>query len=447
VTDEPDAALSQGLDQWLRANAARLSTLDPDADDDADLEPLLDIVGDARVVALGESMHRIHEFFQVRHRIFRFLVRRAGFTAMVMESGFPEAWIVDGWVRHGGPGLREILNRGVTYHFGKCQEMLDQVAWIRQHNIHTERPVRFYGMDLPDSAASALPGVLLALDLLDEVDPQYAAATRTSLLACFRYLPGDRSGLAQAATTIKAYLDRPETERFGITARIGDLVERIRARRVEYVDASGDRDRVDAALRAAEVARSADAFLSAMTAGPTRTWPPANIRDAAMADTVAWILNREPRILVAAANGHVQKVPYLAPPFVTQAMTTLGQHLAERLGDDLVVIGSAYGGGQAWLHRPGPDDPDGHSTPFIEDVGASDPRSLDAALARAGIGDFAVDLRTADAAASAALDQTTGTHNGPYVQPADARRAFDAMVYIDQITPWHTWIDEHGHTR
>jgi erythromycin esterase len=446
VTHEADGALSEVLGGWLRANAVRLATLDPDADDEADLEPLLDIVGDARVVALGESMHRVHEFFQIRHRIFRFLARRAGFTALVMESGFPEAWTVNAWVRHGELGLHEILNRGVTYHFGKCQEMLDQAAWMRQYNIAAERPVGFYGMDVPDSAASALPGVLLALDLLDEVDPQYAAAARTRLLERFRYLPGDRSGLAQAASTIKAYLALPDTARFELTARIGDLVERVRARRLEYIDALGDRERVDAALHAAEVARSADAFLSAMSAGPTRTWPPANIRDAAMADTVAWILRREPRILVAAANGHVQKAPYLAPPFVAQAMTTLGQHLAEGLGDGLVVIGSAYGGGRTWLHRPAPDDLDGHSTPFIEDVGASDPASLDAALASAGIGDFAIDFRTADASAAGALDKTTGTQNGPYVQPADARRAFDAMIYVNRVTPWHTRIDERGRT-
>jgi erythromycin esterase len=95
VTDQHDDPLAR----WVRSHATRLATLDPDADDDTDLAPLLDLVGEARVVALGESMLRIHEFFQLRHRIFRFLVRRAGFTALVLESGFPEGLTVDGWLR------------------------------------------------------------------------------------------------------------------------------------------------------------------------------------------------------------------------------------------------------------------------------------------------------------------------------------------------------------
>lgn len=433
------------LADYLDRHANRLTTLDPDADDDSDLEPLLDIVGDARVVALGESMHRIHEFYLVRHRIFRFLERRAGFTALVLESGFPEGLLLDRWVGEGGArSIRDLLGRGVTYHFGKCQEMLDQAAWMRGRAL-VGAPVHFYGMDVPDSASSALPGVLAALDVLDEADPNYAAWLRDHVLALFGYLPSDRSGLAQAATAIHAYLGLADATRFELTARIGDLVARMRALRVDYAARLGDVRRVDAGIRAAESARDVDAFLAAMTAGPTRTWPPANIRDAAIADTVGWILEREQRIVVAAANGHVQKVPYVAPPFVASPMATMGQHLADRFGDDLVVVGSAYGGGEAWLHRPGPDDPPGHSTPFVEDVGSNEPTSLDAALGASAIGgDFYVDLRQADGAAAAALDATAGTHNGPHIQPADARRAFDAVVYIDRISPWQTWIDGRG---
>jgi erythromycin esterase len=75
--------------EWLRGNARRLRTLDPSDDDFSDLEPLRDIVGDARAVSIGESTHRMHEFYQLRHRMIRFLVRELGFTAHIMESGFP----------------------------------------------------------------------------------------------------------------------------------------------------------------------------------------------------------------------------------------------------------------------------------------------------------------------------------------------------------------------
>src|SRR5215510_7894342 len=114
---------------WLRDNAALLRTIDPEDEDFSDLEPLRDIVGDARVVAIGESTHRIHEFYQIRHRLARFLMTRLGFTGFVMESGFPEGLSADRWVA-GGPGdIDTILRRSITYHLGRCREMRDHLQW------------------------------------------------------------------------------------------------------------------------------------------------------------------------------------------------------------------------------------------------------------------------------------------------------------------------------
>ncbi|HYR10464.1 MAG TPA: hypothetical protein VEQ60_22000, partial [Longimicrobium sp.] len=69
----PDAA---GL-RWLAAHAAPLRTFDAPTDpaDDADLALFANVVGDARIVALGESTHGTSEFFQVKHRLLEYLVR------------------------------------------------------------------------------------------------------------------------------------------------------------------------------------------------------------------------------------------------------------------------------------------------------------------------------------------------------------------------------------
>jgi erythromycin esterase-like protein len=452
MTDPTDA-----VGEWLREHAARLDTLDPDAADDRDLEPLRELAGDARVVMIGESMHRIHEFYEFRHRLFRFLARELGFTGFVMESGFAEGLRVDDWIATGAGRPREVLETGVTYHMGKCHEMLDQLAWMREFHLSSGHPLHFYGMDLSGSAATAKPAVEACLPLLDAVDAPYAEVVRGSLLPLFDHLPADRSGLAWAAPAIHSYVELPDAVRFELTARIGELAERLQAMRVDYLAASGDRRAVDAAVRCGAIARHTDAFLAAMVTGPTRTYRPGNIRDAAMAETVEWILEREERIVVVAATGHAQRVPFNAPPFVPHGLTTVGQHLADRLGGQLVVIGSGYGGGDAWLHRPAPDGLPGHSVPFVEDLGASHPSSLDAVLGRAGVGDYLIDLRrvpaggadaagTAGAAVDAALAAVEGTQNGPYLQLGDPRVAFDAVYFVDRLSPWHTWIDAEGLT-
>ncbi|MBV8932074.1 MAG: erythromycin esterase family protein, partial [Kutzneria sp.] len=66
-----------------------LRTLDPAAPLD-DLAWLDEAVGDARVVAIGESAHYNHESYLLRHRLLRYLVERHGFTAYATESGFTE---------------------------------------------------------------------------------------------------------------------------------------------------------------------------------------------------------------------------------------------------------------------------------------------------------------------------------------------------------------------
>ena len=62
-----------------------------------------------------------------------------------------------------------------------------------------------------------------------------------------------------------------------------------------------------------------------------------------MAQTVGWILEREERVLILAHNLHIQRVPYglswLSETGSASAASSLGQHLAARLGDDYRVIG------------------------------------------------------------------------------------------------------------
>jgi erythromycin esterase len=392
-------------------------------------------VGDARVVAIGESTHRIHEFYRIRHRLTRFLVKELGFTAFVMESGFPEGLRVDDWMR-GGPGdLDDLLRGGITYHMGKCAEMRDQLTWMR------DAGVRFYGMDVSDSAASARPAVDACLAFLADADPAYAEAVRASLLPLFDYLPEDRAGLAWAAPALHAYLALDPAVRNELTMRIGELTERVGAQRVVYTAATS-RERVDLAYRCAATARHTDAFLQAMAAAATRTYAGANIRDAAMAENVEWILGREERIVVAAANGHVQRWPFSIPG-LTSGMTMLGEHLAASLGERMVVIATAFGGGTLFLHRAIPDGPPGHTETFTQELDSLDPDSLDALLATAGLPHYLLDLHgvpksgpIADAFAAARTIMT-----GMQPTPVDPMAAFDAVVYVDKVTPWHAFAE------
>ncbi|HJZ49760.1 MAG TPA: hypothetical protein VKE41_21430 [Roseiflexaceae bacterium] len=108
---------------WVRDHAIVADTLDPLSPLD-DLEPLREVIGDARVVALAESAHVLGEFELLRHRLLRFLAERCGFTVYALEAPFIEAHAIDAWVQ-GGPGTVAEVAIGVALDIGRCSEMHD----------------------------------------------------------------------------------------------------------------------------------------------------------------------------------------------------------------------------------------------------------------------------------------------------------------------------------
>ena len=64
-----------------------------------DYDPLLELVGDARFVLLGEASHGTHEFYQERASITQRLIAEKGFTAVAVEADWPDAYRVNRYVR------------------------------------------------------------------------------------------------------------------------------------------------------------------------------------------------------------------------------------------------------------------------------------------------------------------------------------------------------------
>ena len=71
------------LDGWIAARGIPFATVEP-VDDDSDLLPLRAVIGDAPYVGVGEATHGSHEFFAMKHRLFRFLFERMGFTVFTI---------------------------------------------------------------------------------------------------------------------------------------------------------------------------------------------------------------------------------------------------------------------------------------------------------------------------------------------------------------------------
>ena len=135
-----------------------------------DLQPLKKLIGNARIVALGEATHGTHEFFQMKHRLTEFLATEMGFTIFAMEGNLPEAFRIGDYVRT-GQGNPEQLVRGLAFWTWTTEELTNLVKWMRRFNESGKGHMQFAGFDMQ------LPGAAQqnTLAFLRKFDPTLAS--------------------------------------------------------------------------------------------------------------------------------------------------------------------------------------------------------------------------------------------------------------------------------
>ena len=124
----------------------RLFGTDPDLPTE-DLEPLHFIVGNARFIGLGESVHTVGGFYEMKHRIFRFLVEEMGVRALGFESPWIAAEVASEYVRTcEGSSLEATRSLLSVFESEETRALLE---WMCEWNQrHPKDPVHFYGFDI-----------------------------------------------------------------------------------------------------------------------------------------------------------------------------------------------------------------------------------------------------------------------------------------------------------
>ena len=297
---------------WVRAHEIPLATVEP-GHGFADLAPLRAIVGDARVVGLGEATHGTREIFRLKHRILEYLVSEMGFTVLAIETGLPESFAIDDYVL-GGPGDPEQLLAAESAVW-RTEELRDVVRWMREWNRTHTRKVHFQGLDMRRGAVAARE----THAYLECTDPAMLSSPSVRAFA----------HLADPA----AYLEitrRPKPELAALAAQARELVAWFESQRAQYVARSG----AESWWRAAMQARVLAQRFEWLAADDMRAR--VLVRERAMADNALRALeHRGPgtRAVVWAHNAHIAGDREADPPM-------MGVHLRVRLGSDYRAIGS-----------------------------------------------------------------------------------------------------------
>jgi erythromycin esterase len=379
---------------WLRQQAVVVRTAKPGSGLD-DLQPIAQMIGAARVVALGEATYGARELVQLRHRLVELLVGQLGFTAFALEAGGAEAMAVNDYVVHGKGDPRAAL-AGLGQWPWETEEMVDLVRWLRGYNAdpHHRRKVAFYGIDLQGTAE--------------------AARRVGSFIA--RVDRGDAARIAR--------LLAPVQRRVGaaISADLAAIAAQLIARKARYVarsSAAAWQDAEHCAQLLIQIDREA------------RANPRRRLRDRYLADNVRWILDHGPpgaKLVVWGHDGHVA--------FAHNLTYSMGMHLRAQLGSDYLAIGSViHHGSTASLQRA--DDQLRLVEQRLDPPAAG---SLEAALATVGRPQLVFDLRAAppgvagwfhsQVAARVALEPAH-----PQPVPTVLAEAYDALLYVEVATP------------
>jgi erythromycin esterase len=382
---------------------------------------------DATFVGLGEATHGSREFFQLKHRFVRYLVEEEGCRAFALEANFSEALALNDYVVDGDGDPRDALD-AIYFWTWNVESVLALVEWLRAFNADRPREdrVRFFGVD-----AQYTQGPVDALrEFFADVDPE------------FRDAIGDELAAAADDGTPPQQEDDTQNRATAADRVASEIQTRLDARGDEYAAATSE-GRVALARQHRRVLEQAADYKRQFPEDPTDTTDMtyASIRDEAMADNAEWVreFTGTDTLPVWAHDAHVARTGLQ----FGDGCPSLGQHLAERHGDDYWALGFAFarGGFQAY------DTAEDTETKLVRHA-LADPiedtieATLDDALGSPAV----VDLRAAREDdrlrewLAARPHFATGAGFDPTTDPAeelltyDYTDAFDALAFVPETT-------------
>jgi erythromycin esterase-like protein len=392
----------------------------------ADLDPLLERIGDARIVAIGEASHGTHEYYAWRAGLTRRLIEERGFSFVAVEGDWPDCYRVNRSVklREGADeDPRDALDafaRWPTWMWAN-DDVVEFCRWLRGFNAGRpdEQRVGFYGLDV----YSLWDSMHELIGWLREHEPEHVDQA-IQALRCFEPFGEDGAEYAFAS-------------RFGPSSceqAVVDLLHELMREHGTKQFAGDPEGRFSAEQNAAVVAE-AERYYRAMVQSSSESW---NVRDVHMVDTLDRLLGQAgEKAVLWEHNTHIGDAR--ATDMAAAGMVNVGQLLRERHGrQDVVLVGfGGYRGGViagdewgAQMRRmPVPAARNGSLEAFLQDILGED------ALIVVPHGDRPQWLdRRLDHRAIGVVYRPERERWGNYV-PTVVGRRYDAFLYLEDTSP------------
>ena len=321
------------LGEWVRKTAIIIES--PELQYDiGNIEPFSKLIGDAKVVCLGESRHDIHEQFVLKHRLIEYLIEEMGFRVFILEASLPYAEKINDYISGHNEDIDEIMSDMPGWFIWDTEEMKDIIVWMKKYNEKQKEnnKIQFFGIDI----VAPVYGLNKVTNYLKNVDPDYYSSLHINDFAENDFYDNFWPKSMQTFA-----LFSPEKKKI-LRDNYSNLLELLGTNKARYINNSSKQE-YDLIQRYAYCAQQANEMFSA-----EKRLDKGLIRDSAMANNTLWILNnkvKNNKAIIWAHNVHIAKAEFEMTG-ETESIKGMGYILSQELGSDLISIGATFDEGE-----------------------------------------------------------------------------------------------------
>ena len=403
--------------QWLNDHAIPIRSIDPDDEDFSDLMPMVEKIGPARLVLLGEQSHGDGNVFLLKARLVRFLHQVMGFDVLAWESGLYDCGRMEALL-HSDLPLDDVVSCGIFPIWGLSEQVRPVFEYARS-TYGKPRPLIMAGFDCQLSSAQS------AKTFLADIKDFFR-------MARMDVLPAEGWALFEEALDPRKLRSMSDEKRSEHEANVVILLRAIMDSRagLSLYHARGE---IDFWQKVLNGYRTYFGMIVKLFSGVERSVLDNNVRDAVMAQNLLWLVKEafpRKKIVVWSATMHnmrrIDLVQTNRPNLSYEGLVTMGHPVYEELRDEVYSIGfSAFQGKAGNVFS---DDPN--------DIPPAPENSLEEICHRTGKPMLLIDFKGIMQSADHWLNQKMKARPlGHTVMDAVWPRHLDAMIFTDTVTP------------
>ena len=415
-TESSDAIKARQV-AWLKSNLIKVRSIAPDDNDFSDLQPLKKVIGNSRIVMLGEQSHGDGATFQAKIRLIKFLHQEMGFSVIAFESGMYDCRKAWSFIQSGEDSIKA-ASRGIFPIWTNSQQVQPLLQYLGQA-AKTAKPLELAGFDMQLTGSASRDFMLTDFE-------KFLAPTGPET-------PEGKPWLTFKAT-FEALSSNPQNWQKYPAADQANFFDAMKALQPQVEKRGRDTKLASEAAFWGQMLRSLEAFARFMwtvdfqnlNRNPDSVM---NLRDKQMGENLLWLADnyyRGRKIIAWGATSHFVRNRQQVEPVM--GMIPMGHLVSEALKDQAYTLGfTAYKGqmGQAFAGDRGKP----------RDIGEAEAGTLEDLMNAAGYENSILDFRHLPKNADWLRQKLTSRPMGYGPMKADWTQIMDGMMFIREMIP------------